>query len=242
MSARVLVIEDEEAIGQLLAYNLQKEGFTVAIAADGDEALIAIDEEQARHRAARLDAARTSRASSSAARSAPARDPRHPGHHADRPRRGGGPGPRPRRRRRRLRDQALLDVRARRADARGPPPHRAALAGDVAVFADLVLDRQHCRVQPRQARHPPRADRVPPARRADAAPGPGLFAASSSSTGSGARTSTSRSAPSTSTSAGCARRSTAAANATRSARCGRRLRDRRDLRRVGRYGHPPSMN
>ena len=57
MSAKVLVIEDEEAISQLLAYNLQKEGFTVATSADGDEALIALDEEQARHRPARLDAA-----------------------------------------------------------------------------------------------------------------------------------------------------------------------------------------
>ena len=44
MSAKVLVIEDEEAISQLLAYNLQKEGFTVATSADGDEALIALDE------------------------------------------------------------------------------------------------------------------------------------------------------------------------------------------------------
>jgi two-component system phosphate regulon response regulator PhoB len=46
MSAKVLVIEDEEAISQLLAYNLQKEGFTVATSADGDEALIALDEEK----------------------------------------------------------------------------------------------------------------------------------------------------------------------------------------------------
>ena len=57
MSAKVLVIEDEEAISQLLAYNLQKEGFTVATSADGDEALIAVDEDEARPGAARLDAA-----------------------------------------------------------------------------------------------------------------------------------------------------------------------------------------
>ena len=44
MSAKVLVVEDEEPISQLLAYNLQKEGFTVATSADGDEALIAVDE------------------------------------------------------------------------------------------------------------------------------------------------------------------------------------------------------
>ncbi len=44
MSARILVVEDEEAISHLLAYNLRKEGFTVAAIADGDEAMIAVDE------------------------------------------------------------------------------------------------------------------------------------------------------------------------------------------------------
>ena len=44
MCARVLVVEDEEAISQLLAYNLTKEGFTVEVSADGGEALIAVDE------------------------------------------------------------------------------------------------------------------------------------------------------------------------------------------------------
>jgi two-component system phosphate regulon response regulator PhoB len=46
MSAKVLVVEDEEPISQLLAYNLTKEGFTVAVSADGDEALMAVDEEK----------------------------------------------------------------------------------------------------------------------------------------------------------------------------------------------------
>ena len=46
MCAKVLVVEDEEAISQLLAYNLGKEGFTVSISADGDEAMIAVDEEK----------------------------------------------------------------------------------------------------------------------------------------------------------------------------------------------------
>ena len=44
MCARVLVVEDEEAISQLLAYNLTKEGFIVEVSADGGEALIAADE------------------------------------------------------------------------------------------------------------------------------------------------------------------------------------------------------
>ena len=46
MCAKVLVVEDEEAISHLLAYNLEKEGFTVATSADGDEALIAVDEDR----------------------------------------------------------------------------------------------------------------------------------------------------------------------------------------------------
>ena len=46
MAAKVLVVEDEEPISQLLAYNLQKEGFKVATAADGDEALVAVAEDR----------------------------------------------------------------------------------------------------------------------------------------------------------------------------------------------------
>jgi len=44
MAARILVIEDEEPISQLLVYNLQKEGFTVGAAGDGEEALLALEE------------------------------------------------------------------------------------------------------------------------------------------------------------------------------------------------------
>jgi two-component system phosphate regulon response regulator PhoB len=44
MAARVLVVEDEEALSELLAYNLGREGFDVATSPDGDEALIALDE------------------------------------------------------------------------------------------------------------------------------------------------------------------------------------------------------
>ncbi|MEM8657769.1 MAG: response regulator, partial [Pseudomonadota bacterium] len=46
MCAKVLVVEDEEALRQLLSYNLGKEGFDVALSGDGDEALIALDEEK----------------------------------------------------------------------------------------------------------------------------------------------------------------------------------------------------
>ena len=40
----ILVAEDEEALGQLLQYNLEKEGFSVDVAVDGEEALMMIDE------------------------------------------------------------------------------------------------------------------------------------------------------------------------------------------------------
>lgn len=39
MSARILVVDDEPAVTDLLAYNLRKAGYEVSIAADGNEAL-----------------------------------------------------------------------------------------------------------------------------------------------------------------------------------------------------------
>jgi len=44
MAIKVLVIEDEEALQGLLDYNLQKEGFEVAIEGDGGDALLAVAE------------------------------------------------------------------------------------------------------------------------------------------------------------------------------------------------------
>lgn len=46
MTARVLVVEDEEALSQLLKYNLEKEGYRVSLARDGEEALVVADEEK----------------------------------------------------------------------------------------------------------------------------------------------------------------------------------------------------
>ena len=46
MTPRILVVEDEDALSTLLQYNLEKEGYQVGVAADGEEALIAIDERQ----------------------------------------------------------------------------------------------------------------------------------------------------------------------------------------------------
>ena len=38
----VLVVEDEDALATLLQYNLDKEGYSVSVASDGEEALIQI--------------------------------------------------------------------------------------------------------------------------------------------------------------------------------------------------------
>jgi two-component system phosphate regulon response regulator PhoB len=46
MSARILVVEDEEALCALLEYNLKKEGFTVDLRTDGEDALMTIGEEK----------------------------------------------------------------------------------------------------------------------------------------------------------------------------------------------------
>ncbi|NBB16955.1 phosphate regulon transcriptional regulatory protein PhoB [Caulobacter sp. SLTY] len=40
----IVIAEDEDALATLLQYNLEKEGYRVAVAGDGEEALIVIDE------------------------------------------------------------------------------------------------------------------------------------------------------------------------------------------------------
>jgi len=42
----ILVMEDEDALATLLQYNLEKEGYDVVIASDGEEGLVQIDERQ----------------------------------------------------------------------------------------------------------------------------------------------------------------------------------------------------
>ncbi|MEM7506610.1 MAG: phosphate regulon transcriptional regulator PhoB [Pseudomonadota bacterium] len=44
MSAKILVVEDEEALAALLEYNLAKEGFDLSVARDGEEALLTLAE------------------------------------------------------------------------------------------------------------------------------------------------------------------------------------------------------
>ena len=44
--AYILVVEDEDSLSTLLQYNLEKEGYRVGLCADGEEALMVIDERQ----------------------------------------------------------------------------------------------------------------------------------------------------------------------------------------------------
>ena len=44
MTPHVLVVEDEDALATLLQYNLDKEGYDIALATDGEEALMMVDE------------------------------------------------------------------------------------------------------------------------------------------------------------------------------------------------------
>ena len=44
MTPHILVVEDEDALSTLLQYNLDKEGYEVAVAADGEEALTLVSE------------------------------------------------------------------------------------------------------------------------------------------------------------------------------------------------------
>ena len=44
MTPNILVAEDDDSLSTLLNYNLEKEGYAVAVAADGEEALVMVDE------------------------------------------------------------------------------------------------------------------------------------------------------------------------------------------------------
>ncbi|MGZ8370804.1 MAG: response regulator, partial [Caulobacteraceae bacterium] len=44
MTPYILVAEDEDALSTLLHYNLDKEGYEVVVAPDGEEALLLVEE------------------------------------------------------------------------------------------------------------------------------------------------------------------------------------------------------
>ena len=147
MSAKILIVEDEEAISHLLAYNLGKEGFAVTVAADGDEAMITVAEQRPDlvlmdwmlPNVSGIELCRQLRARTET-REIPVIMLTARGEEEDR-----------------VRGLELgaddyvtkpfsmseLVARMRAVLRRAAP----ALAGDVASYADLVLDRQICRVR-----------------------------------------------------------------------------------------------
>jgi two-component system phosphate regulon response regulator PhoB len=46
VTPNILVVEDEDALATLLQYNLEKEGYRVAVTGDGEEALVLVEEKQ----------------------------------------------------------------------------------------------------------------------------------------------------------------------------------------------------
>ena len=44
MQPNILIVEDEDSLATLLQYNLEKEGYAVSVAGDGEEALLLVDE------------------------------------------------------------------------------------------------------------------------------------------------------------------------------------------------------
>ena len=124
-AATILLVDDEESIQKLLTYPLERDGYRVVQARDGDEALRRFDGGADRPRRARRDAAEARRPRGL---QAAARDEPRPDHHADRPRRRGRQGARPRARRGRLHHQAVLDPRVPE-----PRPGGAAAGGDAAA-------------------------------------------------------------------------------------------------------------
>ena len=122
---RVLIVEDETALVELLRYNLEQSGFRVSVAYDGEEALASVQEDVPDlilldwmlPLMSGIEVCRQLR------RQTIDRQPAD--HHADGARRGGRSRARARCRRRRLRLQAVLADRAGGAHPRRAAPHPA---------------------------------------------------------------------------------------------------------------------
>ena len=125
MKPYILVVEDEAALLTLLRYNLEKGGFEVGEAVDGEEALLMVDERRPDLMVldwmlptlSGIEVCRRNQAQAGRAAA--------PHRHAHSARRRGGQGARPRRRRRRLCRQALLTGRASGPHPRNPQAHAA---------------------------------------------------------------------------------------------------------------------
>ena len=208
-SSTILLVDDEESVQKLLTYPLERDGFRVVPARDGEEALARFARGAGRPRRARHHAAEARRARGL---QAPARPELGADHHAHGPRRRARQGARARARRRRLHHEAVLDPRVPEPRAGAAAPRVRAAAGrrrrgrsrPAAVTIDLARRDGRASTARTVAAHVRRVRAAAHARRATrAASTPGRRC----SRRSGAARTTASRARSTSTSAICARSS-----------------------------------
>ena len=219
MSARILIVEDEEPLTMLLRYNLEAEGYEVETAARGDEAdtklkestpdLVVLD--WMLPGLSGIELCRRLRARPET-RQLPIIMLTARGEESEKVR-GLATGA----------DDYIVkpfsvpELLARvRALLRRASPDRVA---SILNIGDIELDREKKRVSRSGKRHRSGADRISSARIPDGAARPGVLARATARRRLGLAISISMSARSTSMSAGCARRSIAASRPIRSAPC-----------------------
>ena len=168
----VLVAEDESALVTLLRYNLEREGYRVLEAQDGEEALLVANEQAPRPRAARLDAAATFRHRSVPTAARPAGNAQRAHHHADCARRGDRSHSRPRYGCGRLHHQAVLDDGAAGAAARRDAPNSPEPGRRRGAHRRHRNGPRGPSRAPRRLRHPSGPDRIQAARPSDPASRP----------------------------------------------------------------------
>src|ERR1700732_163320 len=114
----VLIVEDEAPLVTMLRYNLEKEGFQVCEAGDGEEALVQIAERKPDLVLLDWMLPPVSGVEGCPPHPPLSRDPLAAGHHPDGARRGNRPGARARQRCGRLRGQTVQPERTGRTAAR----------------------------------------------------------------------------------------------------------------------------
>ena len=119
----ILLVDDEDAVQKLLTYPLEREGYRVVSARDGEEALDLLRRRESGPRRPRHHAAPPRRARGL---QAPAGAQHRADHHAHRARRRARQGRRPRARRGRLHHEAVLDPRVPQPRPRTAAPREAA--------------------------------------------------------------------------------------------------------------------
>ena len=197
------------SVQKLLAYPLERDGYRVVPARDGEEALERFARAARRPRRPRHHAPEARRARGL---QAPARPEHGADHHAHGPRRRARQGARARARRRRLHHEAVLDPRVPEPRAGAAAPRGRAPADDRATTrrssADgLAIDLARRDGRGGRTRRPAHLRRVRAPAHARLDPGPRLHAGRCCSRRSGAAPTTASRARSTSTSATCGRSS-----------------------------------